>query len=188
MTSFIFNTNVFNQEQTVSYTKAYIPLRCKTTGVGARRWVSPLTQKFALAIPTYWYLKMLNFVFPPTPNLKFALAANQWNIGCGGSPGIGACVGHLHFMLFTSCSLAFGTQREPSSQWNTGLSLLIPNTRPWVLWPILLVSWSSTWPTSSWVFYPLTDPRTSTFHIYRLRNEDKWHMLRNSVQCGIVCA
>ena len=41
-----------------------------------------LLQKFALAIPTCWYLKTLKFALPPTqiPN------ESQWNIGCIGSP------------------------------------------------------------------------------------------------------
>ena len=34
---------------------------------------------------------------------------------------VGACAGHVHFMLFTSCSLTLGTQCKPSFQWNTGL-------------------------------------------------------------------
>ena len=38
--------------------------------------------------------------FPPTrtPN------KSQWNMGCIGSPGVGARVGHVHFMLFVSIS------------------------------------------------------------------------------------
>ena len=34
-----------------------------------------------------------------------------WNIGCVGSPGVGACVGDVHFMLFVSIprnSLEYG--------------------------------------------------------------------------------
>ena len=37
-----------------------------------------------------------------TPN------ASRWNIGCVGSPHIGAGVGHVHFMLFVSISFALG--------------------------------------------------------------------------------
>ena len=48
-----------------------------------------------------------------TPNAKPKLAlppkrtpnASQWNKGCVGSPGVGTCVGHVHFMLFVSISL-----------------------------------------------------------------------------------
>ena len=35
--------------------------------------------------------------------------ASQWNIGCFGSPGVGAHVGHVHFMLFVSISFALGS-------------------------------------------------------------------------------
>ena len=44
--------------------------------------------------------------FYPTPNLKFALAptptpdTSQWNIGGAGPSGVGAGVGHVHFILF----------------------------------------------------------------------------------------
>ena len=46
----------------------------------------------------------------------------RWNIGCVGSPWIGAHVGHLHFMLFVSISFALGSQREHSLQWNMGFT------------------------------------------------------------------
>ena len=52
--------------------------------------------------------KMLKFALAPTrtPN------TSQWNIGGVGSSGIGARVGHVHFMLFVSILFALGTQRE----------------------------------------------------------------------------
>ena len=59
---------------------------------------------------------MLKFALPPTRNPN----ASQWNIGCVGSPGVGAGIGHVHFMLFVSISLAFGIQRKCSFQWNMG--------------------------------------------------------------------
>ena len=49
--------------------------------------------------------------------------ASQWNIGCVGSSGVGAGIGHVHFRLFVSISFAFGSQRKRSFQWNMGLSL-----------------------------------------------------------------
>ena len=67
-----------------------------------------------LRIPTCWYLKMLKFVLPPIQTLKFVLPqtqmpdANRWNIGGVGSLGIGSRIGHVHFMLFVSLSLALG--------------------------------------------------------------------------------
>ena len=66
---------------------------------------------------------MLQLVYKTT--LKFALPsmrnpnASQWNIGCVGSPGIGAWVWHVHFMLFGSISL--GSQRETQFSAKYGL-------------------------------------------------------------------
>ena len=54
----------------------------------------------------------------PTPD------ASQWNIGGVGPSGIGAGVGHVHFMLFMSISFAPGTQRKLVFQWNMGFSLM----------------------------------------------------------------
>ena len=65
----------------------------------------------------------------PTPILKFALPptpspdASQWNIGGVGPSGVGAGVGHVHFMLFMSISFASGTQRKLVFQWNMGLNM-----------------------------------------------------------------
>ena len=41
-----------------------------------------------------------------TPNMI------QWNIGGVGSSGVGARIGHVHFMFFVSISFALGTQRN----------------------------------------------------------------------------
>ena len=63
-------------------------------------------RNFTLGIPKCWYLKTLKFALPPMRMLKVTLLATrnpnagQWNIGCVGSPGVGAGVGHVHFMLF----------------------------------------------------------------------------------------
>ena len=40
--------------------------------------------------------------------------SSQSNVGCVGSPGIGARIGHVHFMLFVSISFALGSQYEHS--------------------------------------------------------------------------
>ena len=58
--------------------------------------------------------RTLKFALPPTQNPN----PSQWNIGCVGSPGVGACIGHVHFMLFVSISFALGS----SFQWNMGLT------------------------------------------------------------------
>ena len=36
-------------------------------------------------------------------------------------PGVGAGVGHVHFMFFVLISFAFCSQRKPSFRWNMGL-------------------------------------------------------------------
>ena len=64
---------------------------------------------------------MLKSALPPTRNPN----ASQWNIGCVGSPGIGAGAGHVRFMLFVSISFALGSQHECSFQWNMGLTQLL---------------------------------------------------------------
>ena len=43
---------------------------------------------------------------PGGPNVS------QWNIVCVRSPGVGAPVGHVHFMLFVSILFALGCQRK----------------------------------------------------------------------------
>ena len=42
---------------------------------------------------------------------------SQWNIGGVGPSGVGAGVGHVHFMFFVLISFAFCSQRKPSFQW-----------------------------------------------------------------------
>ena len=54
-----------------------------------------------------------------TPNAN-AKIQSQWNIGYVGSPSIGACIGHVHFMLFVSISFELGSEHECSFQWNMG--------------------------------------------------------------------
>ena len=54
----------------------------------------------------FWGYLTLKFASPPTSNLKFALPpmptpdASQWNIGGVGPSGVGAGVGHVHFIFF----------------------------------------------------------------------------------------
>ena len=52
----------------------------------------------------------------PNANAKICVTPNasQWNIGCVGSPGVGARIGHVHFMSFVSISFALGSQHESS--------------------------------------------------------------------------
>ena len=61
-----------------------------------------------------------------TPNAKPKISvtpnASQGNIGCVGSPGVGACVGHVHFMLIVSLSFALVSQRKHGFQWNMGFT------------------------------------------------------------------
>ena len=51
--------------------------------------------------------------------------ASHWNIGGVGHSGVGAGVGHVHFMLFMSISSASGTQRKLVFQWNMGLTVIL---------------------------------------------------------------
>ena len=56
------------------------------SGVGVGQ--CPRRQNFALGIPICWYLGA-------NANLAY-----QWNIGGVGPSGVGAGVGHVHFMFF----------------------------------------------------------------------------------------
>ena len=96
--------------------KAYIPLRRKNTRFGPLRWAVPPTREFCLGIPTCWYLKMLKLALPPVQTSN----TSRWNIRGVGSLGVGSNIGHVHFMLFVSLSLALGSQREHNFQWNMG--------------------------------------------------------------------
>ena len=59
----------------------------------------PRRQSFVLEIPTCWYILAL-------PNAKICVTpdanpdASQWNIGGVGPSGVGAGVGHIHFIFF----------------------------------------------------------------------------------------
>ena len=53
-------------------------------------------------------MRNLKVAFYPTPTPD----TSQWNIGGVGPSGIGAGVGHVHFMLLMSISFASGTQRK----------------------------------------------------------------------------
>ena len=60
----------------------------------------------------FWRYLTLKFALVPTPNPD----ASQWNIGGVGPSGIGAGVGHVHFMFFVWISFAFCSQRKPIFQ------------------------------------------------------------------------
>ena len=60
------------------------------------------------------------FASSPTPTPD----ASQWNIGGVGPSGVGAGVGHVHFMFFVLISFAFCSQHKPSFQWNMGLKVI----------------------------------------------------------------
>ena len=70
---------------------------------------------------------------------------SQWNIGGVGPSGVGAGVGHVHFMFFVLISFAFCSQRKPSFQWNMGFMFLL--VKIWLLSfpvPLLLILWTLT--------------------------------------------
>ena len=50
---------------------------------------------------------------------------SRWNIGRVGSTRVGAYVLHVHFIFYVLVLFALGSQREPSFQWNMGLSATI---------------------------------------------------------------
>ena len=116
-------------------------------------------------------MRTLKFALPSTRNPN----ASQWNISCVGSPGVGARVGHVHFMLFVSISFALGSQCKPSFQWNMSHTLsrgLCVKTFGLAIFPFcspltVVKDWSlkrhtccilRTWPsclTSSCCFWPV---------------------------------
>ena len=119
----------FNQASSAEYKTLKPIFHCNAnylaSGVGVGQ--CPRRQNFALEIPTCWYILLL----PPTPipdaNPKICVTptptpdASQWNI-CGVGPsGVGAGVGHVHFMMFMSISFASGTQCKFVFMWNMGL-------------------------------------------------------------------
>ena len=59
-----------------------------------------------------------------TPNANSQRESVEY-IGYVGSPGIGACIGHVHFMLFASISFALGSQCKRGFQWNMGLTYIL---------------------------------------------------------------
>ena len=64
----------------------------------------------------FWRYLTLKFASAPTPTPD----ASQWKIGGVGPSGVGAGVGHVHFMFFVLISFTFCSQRKPSFQWNMG--------------------------------------------------------------------
>ena len=77
--------------------------KVSTSGVGVGQ--CPRHQNFALEIPTCWYILALpNAKICVTPDAKPKICvtpdASQWNIGGVGPSGIGAGVGHVHFIFF----------------------------------------------------------------------------------------
>ena len=71
--------------------------------------------------------KIAKICVTPNAKPKFCVTPNasQWNIGCIGSPSIGARVGHVHIILFVSILFAFGSQHKHGFQWNMGFTLIL---------------------------------------------------------------
>ena len=116
-------------------TKAYIPPERKIPGVGGWHWAIHPTPDFCVTQRKIYQHVGIFWRYPrrqsPTPILKFALPptptpdASQWNIGGVRLSGVGAGVGHVHFMLFMSISFASGTQRKPVFWWNMGFTVIL---------------------------------------------------------------
>ena len=102
--------------------KAYIPLRCITIGIGSWRWLTPPMPYFRLGDTN-----MLVSENAKTPDAKPKICVlpdakpkrKPVEYRLRWVPTQNSGVGHVHFMFFVLISLA--TQREPSSQWNMGL-------------------------------------------------------------------
>ena len=85
-----------------------------------------------LGIPTCWYLKtradpqftQRDPLYTQRDHLSTCCDPNatRRNIGRVGSSRIGACVGHVDFMLFVSISFALGSKRKRNFRWNMGLT------------------------------------------------------------------
>ena len=58
-------------------------------------------------------------------------------------PGVGAGVGHVHFMFFVLISFAFCSQRKPSFRWNMGFKCLIMSHYDFILNTIIFERLSS---------------------------------------------
>ena len=82
--------------------EAHIPLETAFATQNHSRWVLALAWK------------------PNTEILRYLYQHGQWNIGCVGFQTQNFGVGHEHFMVFVLISLAFGSQRKLSFQWNMG--------------------------------------------------------------------
>ena len=93
----------------ISYLSLYSTATQNTWRRGLALGNAPDTRNFCWRyqhVGIFWRYLTLKFASPPTPNLKFALPptptpdASQWNIGGVGPSGIGAGVGHVHFIFF----------------------------------------------------------------------------------------
>ena len=94
----------------------------KPLALGPRLGLDPKHNEFALRIPSCWYLKSLVDPTQPPQHEPIMPNVSWWNIGCVGSPRVGARIGHVDFMLFVSISFALGSQRKRGFQWNMGLT------------------------------------------------------------------
>ena len=100
----------------------------KPFAFGSWRWLRPPMPQFCVGGTNMLVSKNSKICVTPTQKVKFALPptptpnASRWNIDGVGSPTQNSRVGHVDFMLFGSISFALGSQREPSIQWNMGLT------------------------------------------------------------------
>ena len=89
----------------------------KPFALGPRFGLDPQRHNFALGIPTCWYLKMLKFALPPTPNLNLPYLqcepqtpVIEIKVALGPQPQ-NSRIGHVHFVhfvcLFHSCWVPF---------------------------------------------------------------------------------
>ena len=80
----------------------------KPLGLELQVGYGPQCERFVSPIPTRWYLKGLK---NPTPTPADPMQAQSEPLEYRYSR-VGACVGHIDFMLLVLISLAFGSQHE----------------------------------------------------------------------------
>ena len=97
-----------------------LPLQRKITRVGASRWVQPPIDS-RCRYQSVGICKASR-TQRECQSTQRNTNTSRWNIGRVWSPRIGACIGHVDFMLFVSISCTLDSQREHSFWWNMGLS------------------------------------------------------------------
>ena len=97
------------------------------------RWVLSILRmtQFRFGYTNMLVSKNVKICFTPNAKPKICVTPNanpqckQVEYSPRWSPGVGACIGHVHFRFFVLISFALGSQLEPLFQWNMGLSVQV---------------------------------------------------------------